>query len=136
MAIEVGGNKAYATLVGAAAELSAQGMSFVALIVITTTVFIPAVELACSVALLTIARWHGRSSSIGLLFRLRERLGPWSMVEILVLGALVAIVKLGSLASVVLGFGMWSLGAFIVIHAAAAHAFDARSIWGPFEAEP
>ena len=133
VSIEAAGNTADTTLIGAARALHAQHMNLVALIVLATTVAVPAIELFCATSLLVFAKFRRAPRTLARLFRLREELRPWSMVEIFVLGALVAIVKLGNLASVVIGIGIWSLGGFIVTSAAAAHAFDPLSFWNEIE---
>jgi paraquat-inducible protein A len=131
--IEAAGNRVDTTLIGAVRALHAQHMNLVALIVLTTTVAIPAIELFCASSLLLFAQSRHSPRTLALFFRLREGLRPWSMVEIFVLGALVAIVKLGSLASVIVGIGTWSFGAFIIASAAAAHAFDPLGVWNEVE---
>jgi paraquat-inducible protein A len=127
--IEAGGIEVQATLFGAAHELWREHMGLLALAVGMTTLVIPAVEIFCTTAVLVLAETRHPSGTLRLFFRIRQLLRPWSMVEIFVLGALVAIFKLGSLASVVLGAGLWCLAAFMVAHAAASHAFDPRTFW-------
>jgi paraquat-inducible protein A len=51
------------------------------------------------------------------------------MVEVLILGMLVALVKLAVIASVVPGVSLWAFGAVMVLLAAAASAFDPRECW-------
>lgn len=134
VAIEAAGDTVQATLIGAARALHGQKMDLVATVVVTTTVIVPTVDLLCTATLLIYARRRRSAPALAWLFRVREALRPWNMVEIFVLGALVAIVKLGSLASVVLGTGIWSLGAFIFISAATSHAFDPVEFWDEIEA--
>ena len=46
------------------------------------------------------------------------------------------ITRLGNMASIVIGTGLWSLVAYMLIHAAANHAFDPAQLWntrGTFE---
>jgi len=131
--IEAAGNRVDATLIGAANALRSQDMNLVALVVIATTVAIPAIELFCTTVLLLLAKYRHSSRVLTVLFRLQEALRPWSMVEIFVLGALVAVVKLGSLASVVVGTGLWSLAAFMILSAAGSHAFDPLEFWREIE---
>ena len=134
VSIEAAGNKTDTTLLGAALALHAQQMTLVALVVVLTTVVIPAVDVFCAIALLSFAKSRHSSQTLARYLRIRAGLRPWSMVEIFVLGALVAIVKLGGLASVVVGTGICALGAFMVTSAAASHAFDPLSLWNELEA--
>lgn len=105
-------------------------MQFVALVVLLITVVVPAIELGCLCALFLGLRTRSPFRFRGVLLRVRQRLLPWSMVEIFVLGAVVAIVKLGDFAHISLGIGMWSLAAFIVLSAAARLAFEHTDFWG------
>jgi paraquat-inducible protein A len=129
VAIEAEGVSVHATLIGAAYALNAQHMTLIALLVLGTTVIVPSIELFCTASVLLLIETRHPYGPLAYLFRLRQTLKPWNMVEIFMLGALVAIVKLGSLASVLVGAGLWSLGAFMVTHAAAAHAFDPHEFW-------
>jgi paraquat-inducible protein A len=131
VAIEAKGNDAASTLIGAAHALYANGMQSVALVVLLITVVVPAIELGCLCALLVGLRTPGASRFQGALLRVRQSLLPWSMVEIFVLGAVVAIVKLGDFAHISLGIGMWSLAAFMILSAAAKLAFEHTDFWGP-----
>jgi paraquat-inducible protein A len=128
--IEAGGITVRTTLIGAARALQAEHMTLIALVVIVTTVIIPAIELFCTTSVLILAETRHPFGTLAYFFRVRQILKPWNMVEIFMLGALVAIVKLGGLASVVLGTGLWLLAVFMIAHAAASHAFDPREFWG------
>jgi paraquat-inducible protein A len=134
--IEAGGNTAQATLTGAVHALHAEHMNLIAILVGLTTVVIPAVELFCTTSVLVLAETRHPFGTLAYFFRLRQALKPWNMVEILMLGAMVAIVKLGSLASVVLGNGLWALAAFMVTHAAASHVFDPKDFWNEIKRPP
>jgi paraquat-inducible protein A len=127
VAIEANGTAAASTLIGTAHALYANGMTLVAIVVLLMTVLLPAIELVCLGALLL----SRRSTSLwqGGLLRVREHLLPWSMVEIFVLGSVVAIVKLGDFAHISLGIGMWALAAFMILNAAAKQAFAHTDFW-------
>ena len=81
-------------------------------------------------------------------FRLVHAVRPWGMVEVFMLGTLVALTKLAALASVVPGialwsFGvlqketsicvlliaLWSFGVLMLLVAAAAASFDTHALW-------
>jgi len=127
VAIQANGTGAASTLIGSAYALYANGMAPVAIVVLLMTVLLPAIELVCLGALLLTRR----SSSLlqGALLRVRQHLLPWSMVEIFVLGSVVAIVKLGDFAHISLGIGMWALTAFMILNAAAKLAFSHTDFW-------
>jgi paraquat-inducible protein A len=136
VAIRVGEVAVPATLVGAAGALWSQHMGLIALVVMATTVVIPAIELFCTTSVLALAESRHPFGTLAYFFRVRQGLRPWNMIEIFMLGALVAIVKLESLATVVLGTGLWALVAFVLTHAAAAHVFDPQEFWNEIKRPP
>lgn len=129
VAIQSTGNIIFASLLGVTDALHQQDMNLVALVVLATTVIFPSLDLLSTCGLLLFAKWRHLSAALVWLFRLRSAIKPWSMIEIFVLGALVAIVKLGSIADVTPGIGLWSLCTFIVLSAAVSHAFDPVEFW-------
>jgi paraquat-inducible protein A len=68
------------------------------------------------------------------LYRFVELVGRWSMVDIYVVTILVALVRLGNLATIEAGLGAVFFGAVVVITMLAAESFDPRLIWDRSEA--
>jgi len=64
-----------------------------------------------------------------IVLRVLRHVTPWGMIEVLILGMLVALVKLAVIASVVPGTAMWAFGAVMLLLAAAASTFDPHDIW-------
>ena len=54
---------------------------------------------------------------------------PWSMLEIFLLGVLVAAVKLAEQATIVPGAAAWALGLLVLVLAAAATQVHPRRLW-------
>jgi paraquat-inducible protein A len=129
--IDAAGSTVQTTLPGSVRALWDQRMSLIALLVATTTLVIPIIELSGALLLVGLAGKARHLKTLGILSRLRYALRPWNMVEIFVLGVLVAIVKLGGIASVILGTGIWALAGFMLAHAAASHAFEPKELWQP-----
>jgi paraquat-inducible protein A len=63
------------------------------------------------------------------LYRITEAVGRWSMVDIYVVTILVALVKLGSLATIEAGPGAIFFAGVVIITMFAAMSFDPRLIW-------
>ena len=63
------------------------------------------------------------------LYHVTEVVGAWSMVDIFLVGILVALVRMDGLASVSPGLGASFFGASVVLTMMAAHSFDPRLIW-------
>ncbi len=62
-------------------------------------------------------------------YRVIEILGPWSMLEVYLLGAIVAVVKLSGMADIGLGFGFHAFAGLIIVTTAAGAVFDPRLVW-------
>jgi paraquat-inducible protein A len=107
------------------------GMWPLALIVFVASVFVPVLKLAILTFLLVSvqrgSRW--RPVERTRLYRITEAIGRWSMVDIFAITILVALVKLGSLATIEAGPGAVFFGAVVVITMLAAESFDPRLIW-------
>ncbi|MGH8354301.1 MAG: paraquat-inducible protein A [Pseudomonas sp.] len=86
------------------------GMRGVALVVFLCSMAIPLLKLLCQLTVLLSIRWDiGRSHGL-LFYRIYHHLREWGMLEVYLMGILVAIVKLRDLADLSLGLG---LGCFI-----------------------
>jgi paraquat-inducible protein A len=55
------------------------------------------------------------------------------MMEIYLIGTLVALVKMGELASIILGVAFWSFIALIITETAAGVALDPHTLWEHIE---
>ena len=84
-------------------------MAPLAALVIATTVVYPFLALST----MALAK-HLRTPA---LLRALRAIHPWCMVEVFVLGVLVAYAKLAHMVAVVPGAGAWALGAFVVLWA-------------------
>src|SRR5919201_1533039 len=68
-------------------------------------------------------------ASIVIPFLKLEFIGPWAMLDVFVMSVLVALVKLGELATVLPGRGLFSFTAVAVLTIMASASFDSRLIW-------
>ncbi|MBO9515754.1 MAG: paraquat-inducible protein A [Variovorax sp.] len=126
--IELQGLSNETTLAGAVVALGAEGMSPVALLVLATTILFPLLQL-CILAYLLVPMAHERRpAGFGLLVKLLQSLRPWGMVEVFLLGVLVAIIKLSSMAQVIAGPALWAFGALTVLLTAVI-SFNPRTFW-------
>jgi paraquat-inducible protein A len=57
----------------------------------------------------------------------------WSMLEVVMLGILVALIKIAELATVDAGIGMYAFGALVLLIPAIMVNFDARELWRDVE---
>jgi paraquat-inducible protein A len=75
--------------------------------------------------------WRPKDRTI--LYRLTELVGRWSMVDIYVVTILVALVKLGAIATIEAGPAAVYFASVVVITMFAAESFDPRLIWDVIE---
>jgi paraquat-inducible protein A len=127
--IEIQGQRSQTTLVGAVAALSGEtGMAPVALVVLATTLLFPLAQLLILFYLLLPRPNLRRPWGFPRLVRLMQALRPWGMVEVFMLGVLVAIIKLSGIAAVVAGPALWAFVALTVLLTVVL-AFDPRGLW-------
>ena len=100
-----------------------------AVLVALFAVIAPFLYICAMLAVLLATRRPPGPRWAGVLLRWAEVSGLWSMVEVMMLGLLVALVKIASLASVELRAGFFAIGALVVLLAAMSVAFDPREIW-------
>jgi paraquat-inducible protein A len=127
--IELQGARSSINLVGAVHSLWEQQMQSISLIVFLTTVVIPALELIMMICLLLPLKFLRVPPGYLAILRMMRIVGPWSMVEVLMLGMLVSLVKLTSSFKVIPGVALWSFGGLTLLLAAAAASFSVRDVW-------
>ncbi|NIQ89187.1 MAG: paraquat-inducible membrane protein A [Deltaproteobacteria bacterium] len=111
------------------------GMWPIALVIFIASVAVPLLKLFV-IAFLLISvqrksRWRPEDRTR--LYRIAEAVGRWSMVDIFVVTILVALVKLGGLASIDAGPAAVYFAAVVVVTMFAAMSFDPRLIWDVME---
>jgi paraquat-inducible protein A len=70
---------------------------------------------------------------VGELLRWGHAMQPWSMNEVMILGILVALIKIAELASVEAGIAMYAVGALVVLFAAIMVSVDPHEAWKRIE---
>ncbi|MGD8255938.1 MAG: paraquat-inducible protein A [Desulfobacterales bacterium] len=107
------------------------GMWPIALVIFVASIFVPLVKLIILTFLLISVqrRSDWRPKDRTRLYRITEMIGRWSMLDIYVVTILVALVNLGSLATINAGPGAGFFAAVVVITMLAAMSFDPRLIW-------
>ncbi|MGE8363655.1 paraquat-inducible protein A [Cupriavidus sp.] len=132
--LSVNGDLVQTTLFGAVRILYRDGMWPLAGLVFVTTLMMPLLRMLAMTYLLLPLRLRRLPRRPDLGFRILELAAPWGMTEVLILGMLVALVKLAHIATVVTGVAMWAFGAVMLLLAAAASAFDVRDLWARIDA--
>jgi paraquat-inducible protein A len=119
------------TILSGVLYLVYHGMWPLALVVFVASVLVPLLKLAILVYLLISVQlrsgWRLRDRTQ--LYRITEAVGRWSMVDIYVVTILVALVRLGNLATIEAQAGAVFFAAVVVLTMLSAMAFDPRLIW-------
>jgi paraquat-inducible protein A len=131
MTFESLGRGAPSTIIGGVKELIAANMWPLALIVFVASILVPVLKLICLAYLLISvrrrSRWRLKDRT--LIYRIVEAVGRWSMVDVFVVSILVALVRLGSIASIVPDVGIVAFASVVVLTMIAALVFDPRLMW-------
>ena len=129
MGMQAVGHQASTTILGGAFEMWIQGQQVTAVLVVFCTVAAPAALIGCMLAVLLAVRRPPAPPWAGALLRLSEFHQPWAMIEVMMLGILVALIKIAELATVIPGIGMFAAFALVVLITAMSVSFDPRQAW-------
>jgi paraquat-inducible protein A len=104
-----------------------------AVVILIASILIPLAKLlVLAVLLLSVhRRWRGARLQRARLYRLIDRIGRWSMIDIFVAAIVSTLVQLRGLATVRVGPAAVAFGAVVVLTMMATRAFDPRLIWDP-----
>jgi paraquat-inducible protein A len=111
--------------------LAQSNQYFVALIVFLASIAIPVLKLVGLLYLVIASRFglgrrlRGRTR----LYRFIDAVGPWAMLDVFLLAVLVALVKLGQIATILPGPGLIAFSAVVVLTMLASASFDPHLIW-------
>src|SRR5215471_4243843 len=133
MGLSAVGRSASTTIVGGAYDMWVQGQEVTAVIVAFCAVIAPAGYLLFMLTVLLAVRRPPAPQWVGEMLRWAESMRPWSMNEVMMLGILVALVKIAELATVDPGIGLYAVGALVILFPAIMVTFDPREVWQRIE---
>jgi paraquat-inducible protein A len=126
--VSLGSSHATTTLWGAAIAMWNDQSQVVAVLAALTLFFFPLTQILIFGWLLAFARHGERAPGFRQAMVMLHYVRPWSMIEVFMLGSLVAVVKASSYFTVVPGAGIWSFGVLtLMITVFASH--DPRQLW-------
>jgi len=129
LGLEVVGRSASTTVFGGAQQLWHDGRETVSVLVLFTVVIAPALQIGFLLAILVGAQRPHPPHWIALLLRFHPTTQIWSMIEVMLIGVLVALVKIAELATVVPGIALYALAGLAVLFAAIQSIFDPHEVW-------
>lgn len=128
MSISLKGLKNSATLWDSVLALSLGPITFIALVAAIAIIIAPVFQLLLLIWVLSFALNGRRSPAFKLCMRWLEALRPWSMLEVCLLGAMVAVIKLAGMLDVIPGIGLFALATLSLLLIRIAGR-DVRDLW-------
>jgi paraquat-inducible protein A len=121
------------TLITGIIELYNQGMWIVAGVVLLTSIVVPLLELTGMLYVLLPLKFNRRPWKMPLFFRTIRGFKPWGMMEVFMVGILVAFVKLSKMATIIPGMALYAFMILIFVLAASAAYLDPHIVWNRLE---
>ena len=129
LTFELEGRSTTSTLTTGVVMLYEDGMWPLAALVLGVTILVPLAKLLATTYVLLPLRFDRRVRGMARMFRATETMHPWAMMEVFLLGVIVAYVKLSDLARLELGIALFAFVALILTMIAAEVALEPREVW-------
>jgi paraquat-inducible protein A len=126
--LETNGITSATTLIGAIIAMWDDGMEVIASIVFCATILFPLIELVATLYLIVPLRAGFVPSGFQRVLRAIQFVRPWGMIEVFMLGIVVTIVKMTSVARVIPEAALFAFGALTLLFAVLV-ALDPRALW-------
>ena len=133
MDLSVVGRTASTTIAGGAYEMWNQDEELAAVLIAFCAMLAPGGYLLFMLTVLLGARRSPAPHWVGEMLRWASHFRVWSTLDVMMLGILVALVKIAELATVTPGIGMYAVGGLLLLLPAIAFSFDARDLWHRIE---
>ena len=129
LGFQIGSQVRETTLATGIFQLYQQDMNILATLVLLTVVIVPATHLLCLLYILIPLKAKRTPRYLSQIFRLYFSIKPWGMMEIFMLGILVAGFKLLKMATIIPGIALFAFMALIFVLAAISVTFDEHLVW-------
>jgi paraquat-inducible protein A len=116
-------------LIAGPRALVSEQMPVLGLLVAFFSIVFPLLWLGAVSYVLFRLRGRTRTRELGPLFRIAERLRPWAMTEVYVIGSFVAFTRLEELGRVSIGIGGWAVAATAFLTFLVDRVLDRRHVW-------
>ena len=130
LGLTIVGRAASTTVIGGAEHLWQNGQTTVGVLVLLTAVIAPALQIGFMLAISLGALRERPPRWVGILLRHHPTTRTWSMIEVMMLGVLVALVKIADYATVVPGIALFVLWALVFLIAGMQASLDSRQVSG------
>ena len=133
MTLNGGGQNLEAGLLSGPRDLQRDGLWELAAVVVFTSVIAPLLKMAGMIYVLAGLQLRQAPRHLRRVFGFMERVRPWSMVEVYMLGIIVAYTKMVDMAQVEIGPGLYALVGVMLAMTAADATLDADAVWEAME---
>lgn len=133
--INLHGLESHTTMWQAAIALAQGDAAPIAVPTAAVAVLVPFLQIALLIWVLAYARDGRRAPGFAPAMKMLGILRPWSMVEVCMLGILVAVIKLSSLVQVYPGAGVWATAGLMILMTLIAGR-DVSQLWGLTQPAP
>ncbi len=134
ISFRMGGQMEETTLITGIRVFFTQGWWALGLLVLVSTIIAPAIQLIGLLYILLPLRFGRIAPGLPQVMRTLKAFGPWSMIEIFMLGILVSVVKLTRDGELTYGISLYAFMAFTFVLAAILNNFDPHQIWKKWDA--
>jgi paraquat-inducible protein A len=124
------------SLAAASIELWVREFFVLGGLVMTFIILLPALYLSGLFLLLVPSRWFNKPSRRKFFGRLMSALLPWAMADVFLVGVLVALIKIVSIAEISFGLGFWSYVLFTGIFLHLTIIMDRIRLWRLVDRQP
>ena len=129
LSFEMKGRVTETTLMTGIVDLYNGGKWEIAALVFLTIELAPMAQLAMLLYVLVPLRANRIPWQLPRAFRMLRHAQSWSMIEVFMIGILVAITKLMGMASIVPGLAIWAFALLMLVLSGAMASFDPESVW-------
>ena len=129
LGLTIVGRDASTTVIGGAQHLWDNGQKIVGVLVLFTAVIAPALQIGLMMAIVLGAMRARPPGWVGTLLRYHPTTRIWSMIEVMMVGVLVALVKIADYATVIPGVALFVLWVLVFLLAGMSASFDSREVW-------
>ena len=126
--LETNGLTTRTTLIEAIINLVSGDRTVIAVMVALATIVFPLMEMLALIYLLLPLRLGRRSPGFDVVLRGIQAVRPWGMIEVFMLGVLITVVKMTSIARVIPEIALFAFGVLSFLIAALV-SFDPRDLW-------
>jgi len=133
LGLTIVGRDASTTVIGGAQHLWNNGQQIVAMLVLFTAVVAPALQILLMLVIVLGGMRERAPKWVGALLRHHPITRIWSMIEVMMVGVLVALVKIADYATVIPGIALFVLWVLVFVLAGMQASFDSREVWERIE---